>query len=173
MKKIILLFAGAIGSFLLLSYIDEYENLIAPFFAEERPDGRPPVKMDEDVKAAIRDFNDALTKAYLSADPSFLRGLIDARLYSHIAEEIGYLAREGKIMELRVKEVKVKKTEALSPGLLRVNTDENVALRYISFSDKKEMTTYPDARHDMLYMIVMTDGRWQVVSYETRGVSQD
>lgn len=171
MKKIILLFAGAVGIFILLSFMDEYENVILPFFAGKNSDNIYLVKEDEGVKVALRDFNNTLTKAYLSADPSLLKSAtIDMGLYSGIADEISYLAREGKIMDMKISDIAVKKIETLSPGFLRVNTGEKVGLRYLSLADKKELVVYADAWHDMVYMIAMKDGKWRVVSYETRGI---
>ena len=63
-KKIILLFSGAIASFLLLSYIDEYENLVLPLLPATKVESPLAGKSEEvlrsDLQRTIRAFNDIL-----------------------------------------------------------------------------------------------------------------
>ena len=107
MKKIILLFAGAAASFFLFAYIDEYENLILPLLPEKKVDRPSVTVMEGDIKSEIREtlgaFHKVLTNAYLDSDPSMLmRPPVDQRLIPTIAQEIDYLTREDKFMEMRV-----------------------------------------------------------------------
>lgn len=169
MKKIVLLFVGAAVSFLLLSYIDAYETFIVFFSPSEKHLVEHPDHAD--LKLIIHRFNDFLAKAYLSADPSLVsKDIIDEKLIPHIAEEIFYLAREGKVMDLKIKDIEIKNVEALSPDLMRVSTREVVGVSYLSLSEGKEVISYPDAPFDMIYTLTRMNGNWKVTSYETRGL---
>lgn len=170
MNKIILLFAGAVASFLLFSYIDEYENLMLPFFKAEGPAiAVPSAGVSDEIKSTLDGFTDSLEKAYHSSDPTPLRlANIDAKLYSSISQEIDYLRREGRVMELDVKEVSIEKVEALSRDIVRVTTSERVGVRYLNTLDSKE-TLYPDAMYVMVYTIAVSGSGLKIVNYETVG----
>lgn len=174
MKKIITLFAAAAASFLLLAYIDEYENLIKPLF--NRAESEKPLtiyqeQIGENVNRTILDFSNSLSKAYLAGDPSLLAvGLLDDKLRAIIAEEITYLKREGRVMELSVKDLKIKDVRFISSRLIRVSTTETVGLRYLSIDDKRERITYPDARQEMVYTVEYVMGKQKVLSFEVIGV---
>lgn len=170
MKKIILLFAMAVASFLLFSYIDEYENLILPFIRGENPGIAVQSRgASNEIKSTLDGFINNLEKAYLSSDPSPLRLIhIDDRLYSSISQEIDYLRREGRVMELDVKEVSIEKVEALSRDIVRVTTSERVGVRYLNTLDSKE-TLYPDAMYVMVYTIAVSGSGLKIVNYETVG----
>lgn len=169
MKRIILLFVGAAASFLLFSYMDEYENLVMPFFVKARrvmPSGAPK-EATESARRAIIAFNNSLSKAYLSSDPSLLmEARMDERLRSSVAEEIHYLAREGKIMSIRVEEIEVYMIKPVSPSVMQVETRETVYLRYLAISDRREEATFAPAMHRMRYMLQTVDGGWKVLSFE-------
>lgn len=167
MKKIVLLFAGAIASFLLLSYIDEYENLIMPFFRAERP--AQYVGGADEIKSTIDAFTDSLERAYLLSDPSPLRlAHIDERLYSSISQEIDYLKREGRVMVLDVKDTSIEKIEVVSRDVIRVTTREKVSVKYLNAVNKKEIN-YTDSVYIMSYTLAAAGGGLRIISYESVG----
>lgn len=168
MKKVMLLFMGAVASFLVLAYIDEYENLVRPFLSPEKG---PPVLAgtEKTVEKVIRGFNDILEKAYLASDPSLLNSsLLDSRLEASIAEDIEYLKKEGKVMELRVKDSEVNKVEMIPPQVVRVSAKETLGVRYLS-ADKDKEIVLPDGQYEVVYMLSRINGTWRVISYETKG----
>lgn len=168
MKKIILLFIGAIASFLVLAYIDQYENLVQPLFSPRR-EPAPLSGSEATVKKIISDFNNALTKAYLYSDSSLLASSpVNDSLRSSLTEEIDYLRREGRVMDLRIKDSEIKKVEFLSPQVMRVSAREMLELRYRNI-DSGEETAYPDTQYDMAYTLSWTNGAWKIVSYEAKG----
>lgn len=168
MKKAMLLLIGAMASFLVLAYIDEYENLVLPFLSREKG---PSVlaETEKTVEKVIRDFNDLLEKAYLASDPSLLNSnLLDSRLRASIEEDIDYLKKEGKVMELRVKDLEVSKVEMISPQFIRVNAKETLGVRYLSSYKGKEIVL-PDGQYEVVYILSWINGTWNLISYETKG----
>jgi len=175
MKKIVLMFAGAILSFLILSYIDEYENLVMPFVASPTSDNYTTVSpdgMNEDIRDMILAFNRGLARAHFTSDPSLLNQLsiIDDSLRPSLAGEIAYLAREGKIMDINVKELNVDKVQAVSPQTIQVYTKETVGLRYLSSATGIETVIYPDAQYSMRYTVRATGGELKIAAFETMSV---
>lgn len=174
MKKIFFLFAGAIASFLVLAHVDQYEDLILPFIApSESSFGRPSEKVNNEVLKIIRDFNIFLADAYLKADPSLLPfEAIDEGIRSSIAEEIIYLKREDKIMDLRSKDIKIEMIDVPSFNLIRATTKETVELRYLSLSKGSEEIRYPEAQYNMAYTLEKSDKNWKITHYETRSIKE-
>ena len=171
MRKIVLLFLGALFSFFAFSYIDEYENLILPFFTESTTNPTPPKdfknRLSSELKDTIVNFNASLSKAYLEMDPSLLSSNVDKGLMKSIAGEIRYLAREGKIMDIKVVSLKIEKIEALSASMLSLETKETVKLRYLALPDRRESVAYPPAIFNMRYSLARSGSEWRILSSET------
>lgn len=174
MKKITIMFLGALLLFMILAHIDQYENLILPLIA--KPEGlfaKPSDRASNEVLKIIHDFNTSLAAAYLKSDPSLLPSAgIDERLRSSITEEINYLIREGKVMDLRVKDIEIEKIERLSPNLIRATTRETVELRYLSLSKRDEEVAYQETQYNMAYTLMMAGSKWKITNYETRSVKE-
>lgn len=172
-KRTAALFIGAIASFFFLSYIDEFDVFMLPLLKKGPPSaGFHDMVKEGDVEVAIRDFNDTVAKAYLSSDPLLLNSeVVDYDIRSSIAQDIDYLTREGKVMELRLRGMEIEKVEIISPRLARVNTREILGLRYLSMVGKGTIE-YPDSMYDMVYTLSRMNGKWKVVSYETVGTKE-
>jgi len=174
MKKIVFLFAGAAALFLLLSFIDEYENLILPLLSTtkvERPSSAVDSGQADDVARAIRNFNDLLAEAYLTSDSStLLEHPIDRKLITSLTEEISYMKREGKIMDLHVEKINIDSIRPVSPVLLHVKTRETVRLRYLIRSDLKHEGSYNTAIYYMKYTLEGVEKGWKILSVETVAV---
>ena len=171
MRKIVLLFLGALFSFFAFSYIDEYENLIAPFFTESTTNPTPSKDFENrhssELENTIVNFNASLSKAYLEMDPSLLSSNVDKGLMKSIAGDIRYLAREGKIMDIKVVSLKIEKIESLSASMLSLETKETVKLRYLDLPDRHESAAHPPAIFRMKYSLAWSGGEWQILSFET------
>lgn len=174
MKKVFFLFAGAVASFLILAHIDEYENLILPFIAKpEGPFAKSSNRMNSDVLKIIREFNAFLASAYLASDPSLLATVpIDERLRSSIGDEINYLTREGKVMELKIKDIEIEKVEFISSNLIRAITRETVGLRYLGVFKGNEDVAYPETQYNVVYTLMMAGNKWKITSYETKSIKE-
>ena len=178
MKKIILLFAGAVASFFLFSYIDEYENLILPLLSEKKAD-RPSFSVraadiETDFEKTIGAFHEVLAEAYISSNPSVLmRSPVDEGLIPSIAQEIDYLAREGRVMDMKVRDISINKIVPLSSFSVRVNTREVVEISYYSDIDREKVVSFPLAEYDMRYSLGWRNNRWYVLSFETIGVRKE
>lgn len=175
MKKIILLFVGAAASFLVFSYIDEYESLIRPLLSEKKND-RPFVTVREgDIKSEIKEtlvaFHKVLANAYLASDPSMLmRPPVDQRLIPTIAQEIDYLTREGKFMDMRVSDISIHKIVSLAPTSVMAETEETVEISYYANSSRQKIISYPPVYYDIRYSFNWRNNRWYVISFETIGI---
>lgn len=175
MKKIALMFLGAVFSFLLLANIDEYENLILPLFAPtnsgETFNFAGQNNSTQEIRDTVVGFNDSLSKAYLRSDPSLLLyGPASSRLVPIIAQEIEYLSREGKIMEMKVSDVNIVKVNAISPSTYQVNTKELVKINYLNKGDQSKVVTYPTTEYEMKYIVGRKGSILNVLSFETMSV---
>lgn len=173
MKRAIMLFGAAALSFLLLAYIDEYENVILPLLGRSKTEvlSVAPRGDADSIKRIISDFTDTLSRAYLLSDPSLLMSIpMDDRLRLSISEEINYLTKEKKVMGLDVKDIEIEKINPLSPGVIEVQTKEMVYLRYLSLPGMKEEHFYPPRQQRIRYMIQATGGL-KVLSFEAVDVT--
>lgn len=172
MKKIILLFLIAVTSFLLFAYIDEYENLVLPLFntpTEDRTFAKFKNETVSDIKDAIYDFNENLTVAYIAADPSLLNiKLIDNQLRNIIAEDIRYLIKERRVMELRVREIDISEIKQTLNGLMQVRTREAISLRYLNLLDNGKEQIPSLEEHEVNYLLKRTGDVWRIYSVETQ-----
>lgn len=160
--------------FMVLAHLDQYENLIVPLIAKpEDPFAKPSDRINNDVLKVIRDFNAFLANAYLKADPSLLPfGGIDEKLRSSLAEEINYLTREGKVMDLKIKDIEIEKVEFISSALIHATTRETVGLRYLSIPKGDEEVAYLETQYKMAYTLTMAGNKWKITSYEIRSVKE-
>lgn len=173
MRKIALLFVGAAASFMLLSYVDEYENLLLPFFSAERRTANISTdEIKEDLLITINDFNKMLYSAYFLSDISVLSSeQIGDGVRSAIAEDISYLTKEGKVMDLKIKSIEIKRVTALSARHIQVTTRGKAELRYLDRSGKEE-GMYQETEYPMAYTLEQVKGGWKVISFETTSVSE-
>lgn len=164
------MFLGALMLFFALAFLDEYENLITPFLSKGPPPGAEST-MDIDVGAiaeVLMKFNKSISGAYLSADPSQLyASSMDEQLRRGYIEEIAFLKRSGRVMDMRVSNVEIKDIKKLSMFLLKVESVESVNVRYLKVADGAEIVSYPEAEYTMNYMLEMDLSGWKIIRAET------
>lgn len=168
-NKFILMFLVSVGSFLLLASIDEYENVVAPFFKKgiEKEKTIVPTKPKEELRRFIQDFNAHLSQAYLSSDPFFVDDLpaIEA-VKKGIHDEIDFLSKSGKIMNISVGETSVEDVERLSSLVVRVKTMEVVSVSYLSTEDRNMVLPRQNFQYKVVYTIERMRGKWVVLGFE-------
>ncbi len=174
MKKTVLLFSGALLSFLVLAFLDEHENLARPLL--DRWSGKEvqlpsPADVESRITRTIERFNETLSRAYLSSNPALLgEEPMDGRVRADTAADIGYLYGKGKVMDVRVKDTEIRNIEGASPFFMRVETEETVTVRYLDDTKGNTVRPYPPVRFMMRYSLKKVDGEWIVTSFETVSV---
>lgn len=138
MKRIFLLFSLAVILFLVFSYIDEYENLVAPYFRKGMGNYADLFK-EEGVKGRIKDFllsfNSKLSEAYLSSDPVKVSELpLSEDLKKSISEEIVFLRNRGLILDVAIKDLDILEIKKLSSVATIANAMEKTVVRYLNYN---------------------------------------
>lgn len=159
--------------FMSLAYIDDYENLILPFFKKaerEGGDDTTPRRDDIETKLFLQKFNASLSQAYLSADPSKANILpADDSVKKGVADEITFLLKNNKVMNMSVDDIKVDGIERISPAAVRVITREVVSLSYMNPLERAAGKPGRVAEYQMLYTLSMNKGEWSVIRFEMMG----
>ncbi len=172
LKNFILMFIASLATFMLLSYVDEYENLVAPFFRKNTRTKKAQ-SINQDFMSLIKAFNISLSQVYQSSDPSKVNMLPASDAVKRvIAEEIGFLMKSGKVMELNAEPLRIEKVDKVSPEITRVRTAELVSVRYLNYSDRSVITPEKVAEYHMVYTFEDKNGKLTLTGYETRGVNQ-
>lgn len=168
------MFLGSLAAFVLLSSLDEYNSVITPFLMKAQGEKRalPSTALDtNNIRVFIQDFNSRLSDAYLRSDPSATDVLqADETLKKAIADDIRFLVRSKKIMEMAVNEVVVEGAESFPPDAIRVKTREVVSLSYLNLSDRAVIMPMKVAEYQVLYTLTKREGGWIVSRFETIGL---
>lgn len=176
MKKILLLFLSAIASFLMFSYIDEYENLIAPLFSKDKggyAELLQPVEDEGRTGEFLVNFNNMLSAAYLSSDPAKVSELpLSDELKREIMEEIDFLKRKDMTMDMILKELTISKIDRLSPVAMQVRTREKVGIRYLTGYDGASSVPYSESEHGATYLLTVGSNGLMVSSFEIISVKE-
>ena len=164
------MFLGALLLFFALAHVDQYESLILPLLSKDKPSdvaSATKVREDEVLKVLVG-FNDALKRAYSSLNPSglFVFSMSD-ELRQNYLEELAFLKRDGRTMEVEVGAIKVKESRLLSPFMLKVRTVEPVAIRYVNIFDGTEIKSYPVVNYTVEYIFEIAPYGYKVVSVKT------
>lgn len=171
LKNFILMFIASLATFMLLSYVDEYENLVAPFF--RKTETKKPQSANQDFMSLIKAFNASLSQVYQSSDPSKVSILpANDAVQRVIAEEIGFLMKSGKVMELNAEPLRIERVDKVSPEITRVRTTELVSVRYLNYGDRSIIVPEKVAEYHMVYTFEDKNGKLILTGYETRGVNQ-
>lgn len=166
------MFLASIVVFLLLSSLDEFRDVIAPFFmkGEERIKALPTSDY-EDARSFIKNFNDLLADVYFSSDPSKVNILpADESVKKDIINDMEFLLRSGKIMDVTVDDIVIERVDWFPPITVRVKTREIVTLSYLNLIDKAIIMPEKAAEYQQVYTLEMREGKWIVMRYEIAGV---
>lgn len=173
--RFFLMVLSSVAIFVLFASLDEYKNVIAPFFKTKKAGieflGAPDMKAN--FKAVLRDFNGKLSQVYISANPAESTNLpADDNIKRSIYEEIEFLVKNNKVMKFSVAELEVEDVERRSNFSARVKTREIVSVSYLNLSDKEQIVAKQVADHHMIYTLSLNMGRWIVVGMDTVGVEK-
>lgn len=139
-------------------------------FSAAKPE-EPPDK--EGISRAIAAFNRDLVQAYLDLDPAVLAAVqMDDDLRRNYIEEIAFLQKDGRALELTVGEISLTKVTSLPNAMLSVNTVESVRVRYLNAKDKTALVSYPEARYTMNYTLDRAESGWKIVQIATISVGK-
>ncbi|MDH4235172.1 MAG: hypothetical protein OEV15_08570 [Gallionella sp.] len=189
-KKIVLMVAGSLALLLALGFADPntvklmpsmFSHLssrflyLASFFSQNSPvDVAPKALPDEQgVSRAIVEFNRNLSRAYLELDPAALEAVsLDDGLRRNYSKEIAFLQRDGRALEMTVRNTSLKKVTVLPNAMLSVNTVESVRVRYLNAVNRTEIVSYPEARYAMNYTLDKDASGWKIMQVETLNVDK-
>jgi len=174
-RKTVFMFIGAFLLFFALAFADEYEALIMPFLAKGPPSGMSlqlPVD-NKQVLEVIKGFHAVLSTAYLTLEPSSLYTFpMDERLRKNYLDELSFLKRDGRVMEMVMGNLMIGEVKRLSPFVMKVKTVESVNVRYMKAADGAEIVSYPEAEYTMNYTLEMAPLGWKVIAVETLKVER-
>lgn len=162
--------AGALASLVALGLADDARYQLMPSFRSNLRVGVLPRNEaeEEGLQRAIAHFNQQVSLAYRSLDPAPLASLaMDAGLRSGYLDELAFLARRGRTMEMTVGSIRLREIRRLPSELVSVTTTESVALRYLRTADRTEIESYPEAAYVMHYVLERAGAGWKVVRSET------
>ena len=155
--------AGSLLLFFFFAYIDEYENLFLG-----KADTSLVSKADPyEIELTLKTYLKHLSAAYRSPDtdiPADISLSDDLRL--ELADEIEFLKNDGRIAEHYFPNMWLRNVNPLGPDKVRVSTREIVGVRYISYADKKEIRSLPDAVFDMSYLLEKSEKGWILSRYD-------
>ena len=175
-KKTVWMVLGALGLLLALGFADPTSVRLMPSLKEHFTNlllalGSADPKGAHDEKAihhAIAEFNRNLSLAYLGPTPAPLMAYPMADgLRQNYLEEIGFLQRDGRVLELTVRDIRMEKVTRLTDLILSVDTVESVKVRYLKASDRTEIVTSPVASYWMNYTLEKAASGWRILGVET------
>lgn len=174
MKRIGSLFLLAVLSFFVFSYIDEYENLIAPFFSGDKGGAASPFQ-DVDDRGKIRDFllgfNERLSAVYLSPDrPEISRLPASEEVKNDLYEEIGFLKGKKLTMGYRLDALDILEIKRLSAVATQVKTKEKVRIGYRT-DNSEQPSSYSDAENEVTYTLIAGPEGLMVAAFEVAPVA--
>ena len=170
LKKIILMFAGAVFSFFIFAYIDEYDTLIAPFLQTAGPPEGVAISSplnEEEVRAFLLDFNKTLTEIYRDADFSKVAQLPATEPYKQsIYEELGFNAQSQRTVEMELLELVILRIDRLEPPELKVRAREKVRLKKTDNSTDLPGIVSEELINEVTYSLVESERGFMVSETE-------
>ena len=175
-KKTVFMVLGSLALLLALGFADptnvrlmpsikeHFTNLLQALgFADAK--GAPDA---EGIAPAIVEFNRKLSLAYLELNPAALTdAVMDDGLRRNTIEEINFLQQDGRVLELTVQDIRIKKVSRLANLMLSVDTLESVKVRYLKAADRTEIIAHPEASYAMNYTLDKAASGWKIVGVET------
>lgn len=123
---------------------------------------------EEGIHRAIAGFNRHLAQAYLEVNPAVLTAEpMDDGLRRNYTEEINFLQKDGRVLALTVRDIRIKKVSKLEGRMVSVDTLESVKIRYLKAADRTEIVAYPQARYAMNYTLEKSGADWKIAAIET------
>lgn len=166
LKKTSFMILGSVLLFLLLAYVDEYENL----FVKEPPAGVAAV-YPYDIEQTLKEYARTLSRAYLDPAPILLSEIpASEKLRSDIAEEIDFLKKDGRVVAYDFQNLWMQDINQIAADKVRAETKEIIGVRYLSVSEGREIRSIPPAIFSMTYVLEHSKKRWIVVGYDVMDI---
>lgn len=115
-----------------------------------------------ELKRSIQWYEDALIKVYNQLDIKPLDGLASEREMTRVNMILMNLAREKKVMESKLVELKVLEISLESGNEAEVTTEEKWRYRYLRKGTNFVIKPWTDAEYRMKYKMVKSKGLWIV-----------
>ena len=175
-KKTVFMVLGSLALLLALGFADPTNVRLMPSIKEHFTNllqvtgfadakGAP---AEEGISPALVEFNRKLSLAYLDMNPAVLTAEpIDEGLLRNYTEEINFLQQDGRVLELTVRDIRIKKVSKLDKLRLSVDTVESVKVRYLKAADRTEILAYPEASYAMNYTLDKSASGWKIAGVET------
>ena len=175
-KKTVFMVLGSLALLLALGFADPANVRLMPSIKEHFTNllqvtgfadakGAP---AEEGISPAIVEFNRKLSLAYLELNPAALTdAVMDDGLRRNTIEEINFLQQDGRVLELTVQDIRIKKVSRLANLMLSVDTLESVKVRYLKAADRTEIIAHPEASYAMNYTLDKAASGWKIVGVET------
>lgn len=150
---------------LMPSITVHFANLLQALGVSE-PKGAPDA---EGISPAIIEFNRKLALAYLELNAAALTDVVmDEGLRQNYIEEINFLQKDGRALELTVQNIRIEKVSPLDKLMLSVDTLESVKVSYLNSTDRSQILAYPEAMYAMNYTLDKVASGWKIMAVETR-----
>ena len=177
-KKTVFMVLGSLALLLALGFADPTNVRLMPsikvhftsllrvlgFFTDQKD-----APNEEGISPAIAEFNRKLSLAYLELNPAALTdAVMDDGLRRNYIEEINFLQKDGRVLELTVQGIRIEKVSKLDKLMLSVDTLESVKVRYLNSTDRSQILAYPEAIYAMNYTLDNSASGWKIVAVETR-----
>ncbi len=167
---------GALVLLIGLGFADPGNSRLMPsFFSTDPPLGVVARgSVDEiGIASAITQFNRDLSAAYRDLDASAVTAAPMAEsLRRNFVEEIEYLRKDGRALEMTVRDIRISEVRRLQNLMLSVDTIESVRIRYLSVEDRREIRAQPETRYTMNYTLQGSRSGWTVAAVETLDAGQ-
>ena len=174
-RRTALMVAVALALLLALGSADpDHRRLMTSFFATGLRLGVLPGSAPEQAQVldAVTHFTRSLSAAYLALDPAPLEAVpVGDSLGRGLAEEIAFLRKNGRALDMTVRDIRMLSVQRLENQVLRASTAELVAVRYLRAADRTEIEAQPAARYTMKYLLEPAGQGLRIVAVETLGVA--
>jgi len=171
LSKTALMVAGSLAVLLGLGVADPGNRRLMPsFFSTDPPLGVVPrgAVDEQGIHRAIAQLNDALAAAYLELDSSALAAApVADPLRRGYVEEIAFLAKDGRALEMTVRDIRIAEVRRLPERMLSVDTVESVKVRYLRAADRTQILAYPETQYAMNYTLEESAAGWRITGVQT------
>lgn len=167
---------GALALLVGLGFADPGNSRLMPsFFSTDPPLGIVPRSSFDEagIVLAITQFNRDLSVAYLELNPAALAASpMDEHLRRNYVDEVAFLRKDGRALEITVRDIRISEVRRLQNMMLSVDTVESVKVRYLNPSERTEILAYPETRYAMNYTLDKSGAGWKIAGVETTNVGK-
>lgn len=165
LKRSILVILSGLVTFLLLSYIGEYEVFIAPLLADKSVPS--PTKSGEQkaLEEVLDAYGKGIATAYEAKDPNKLDGLpIEEPYRSEIVTDILFQAMKKRVMTLNLKKMDIRRVDFMGPAAASVTVHEEWDYRY-RYDTEVAGPAGGVSSIDGVYTLQKTVKGWRITSF--------